>query len=88
MVETDANGGDGDDPAIWIHPTNKEQSRVITTTKSEEDAGLGIFALNGTQVGFIAAGEPNNVDVIYNFKAGDRTIDLAYAACREDNTLW
>jgi 3-phytase len=88
VAETDANGGDGDDPAIWINPTDRAQSRIITTTKSEEGAGLGVFDLSGKLLQTIPAGEPNNVDVIYNFQAGSRKIDLAYAACREDNTLW
>ncbi|KAK4155852.1 3-phytase [Chaetomidium leptoderma] len=87
VAETDANGGDGDDPAIWISPTDRGQSRIITTTKSEQGAGLGVFDLSGKLLQTIPAGEPNNVDVIYNFQAGDRKIDLAYAACRADNTL-
>lgn len=86
-AETQANGGDGDDPAIWIHPTDPAQSRIITTTKSEAGAGLGVFALNGTLLQTVAAGQPNNVDVIYSFQAGNRTVDLVYAACRADNTL-
>ncbi|KAI1169367.1 hypothetical protein F5B18DRAFT_20620 [Nemania serpens] len=87
VAETEANGGDGDDPAIWISPLNKTMSRIITTTKSEAGAGLGVFDLTGKRVQTITAAEPNNVDVIYNFLAGDKFIDLAYAACREDNTL-
>lgn len=87
-AETDANGGDGDDPAIWISPTDRGQSRIITTTKSEEGAGLGVFDLSGKLLQTIPAGEPNNVDVIYNFQAGARKIDLAFAACRDDDTLW
>jgi 3-phytase len=87
-AETDANGGDGDDPAIWISAKSKSDSRIITTTKSEAGAGLGVFNLNGKLLQTIAAGEPNNVDIIYGFQAGDRKIDLTYAACRADNTLW
>jgi 3-phytase len=34
------------------------------------------------------AQEPNNVDIIYNITIGNRRTDLAYAACRGDNTLW
>jgi 3-phytase len=86
--ETDAFGGDGDDPAVWIHPTDKSQSKIITTIKSEEGAGLAVFHLNGTTAQTISAGEPDNVDVIYGFQAGNRTVDLAFAACRDDNTLW
>jgi 3-phytase len=86
--ETDANGGDGDDPAVWISPVNANLSTIITTTKSEEGAGLAVFDLKGNLLQTMTAGEPNNVDVIYGFQIGDRTVDLAYAACREDDTLW
>lgn len=87
-AETDANGGDGDDPAIWISPINKMLSRIITTVKSEDGAGFGVFDLSGKKIQTITAEEPNNVDVIYNFPTGDKVVDLAYAACRGDNTLW
>ncbi|KAI8961530.1 3-phytase [Daldinia sp. FL1419] len=87
VAETDPHGGDGDDPAIWISPSNRSESRIITTTKSEDGAGLSVFDLNGKLLQSIDAGEPDNVDVIYNFQAGNRTIDLAYAACRTENTL-
>ncbi|EUC44820.1 hypothetical protein COCMIDRAFT_97291 [Bipolaris oryzae ATCC 44560] len=85
--ETEANGGDGDDPAIWIHATRPDQSKVITTTKSEEGEGFGVFDLQGKLLQHLTASEPNNVDIIYNFTVGNRTVDLAYAACRGDNTL-
>ncbi|KAL5335100.1 hypothetical protein BJX70DRAFT_332549 [Aspergillus crustosus] len=87
MYETDANGGDGDDPAIWISPKSPNLSTIITTTKSEIGAGLAVFDLAGNLLQTVAAGEPNNVDVIYGFEAGGRSVDLAYAACREDDTL-
>lgn len=86
--ETDANGGDGDDPAIWISPNNSNTSTIITTTKSGSGAGLAVFDLRGTLLQTISAEEPNNVDVIYGFRHGRRRVDLAYAACRGDDTLW
>lgn len=86
--ETDEHGKDGDDPAIWISQDQPENSRIITTTKSTEGAGLVVFDLQGTFLQHMAAGEPNNVDVIYGFPLGNRTVDLAYAACRTDDTLW
>ncbi|KAI0431951.1 hypothetical protein F5Y09DRAFT_174985 [Xylaria sp. FL1042] len=87
VAETDANGRDGDDPAIWISPIDKGLSRIITTVKSDVGAGFGVFDLTGKKIQTITAAEPDNVDVIYKFPAGDRSIDLAYAACRGDNTL-
>ncbi|KAK2008073.1 phytase [Colletotrichum eremochloae] len=85
--ETDQNGGDGDDPAIWISPVSAEKSRIITTTKSTVGAGLGVFDLTGKLLQTIPAAEPNNVDIIYNFQVGGRKVDLAFAACRGDDTL-
>ena len=86
--ETEANGGDGDDPAIWVHPTQPDQSRIITTTKSQGGEGFGVFDLEGKLLQHLTAQEPNNVDIIYGLPVGNSTVDLAYAACRGDNTLW
>jgi 3-phytase len=86
--ETESRLGDGDDPAIWISPESPEKSRVVTTMKSGKEAGLGVFDLAGNLLQSFPAGEPNNVDIIYGFQAGDRKVDLAFAACREDDTLW
>ncbi|CAI6334343.1 unnamed protein product [Periconia digitata] len=85
--ETAANGGDGDDPAIWIHPTDASQSKIVTTTKSEAGAGFTVFDLKGELLQHTPAEQPNNVDVIYNFTLGDKQTDLTFAACRGDNTL-
>ena len=84
--ETAANGADGDDPAIWVAP-RREDSRIVTTTKSEEGEGLAVFDLRGVRKGGIAAAEPNNVDVIPGFDLGGRKADLLFAACRGDDTL-
>lgn len=86
--ETDANGGDGDDPAIWISPVAPELSRIITTVKSEREAGLGVYDLQGKLVQAFPAPQPNNVDMIYGFQAGNRRVDLAFAGCRTESTLW
>lgn len=87
--ETAANGGDGDDPAIWISPANdKNKSTIITTTKSEVGAGLAVFDLRGNLLQTVSAAEPNNVDVVYGVRFGERVVDLAFAACRGDDTLW
>ncbi|KAF3034514.1 hypothetical protein E8E12_005713 [Didymella heteroderae] len=85
--ETEANGGDGDDPAIWIHPSQSDQSKIITTTKSQGGEGFGVFDLAGKLLQHSTASEPNNVDIIYGLPVGNRSVDLAYAACRGDNTL-
>ncbi|KAJ3184114.1 hypothetical protein HDU85_001965 [Gaertneriomyces sp. JEL0708] len=85
--ETGPAGIDGDDPAIWVHKKETAKSVVITTSKEEEDGGLHVFDLEGKSLQFVAAGRPNNVDVVYNFDFDGDKIDLAVAACRADNTI-
>jgi len=85
--ETAAGGADGDDPAIWLAST-PALSKIITTTKSDDNPGLTVFDLQGKKLQFVSSPEPNNVDVIYNFPISKaQKIDLTYAGCRGDNTL-
>ena len=81
--------GDSDDPAIWVHPTDSSQSLVITSLK---DGGLAVFDLNGQTLQTILPADYgdiryNNVDLIYGFKLGGQTVDLAIASDRENDTL-
>ncbi len=82
-------GADADDPAIYLHPNNPDQSLVITTLK---DAGLAVYDLEGELLQEISPPTPgdirfNNVDIVYNFQIGDETVDLAVATDRENDTL-
>ena len=52
------NAGDADDPAIYVHPDNPEQSFVITTFK---DGGLRVYDLAGEEIQSITP-ENNGVD--------------------------
>lgn len=71
--------GDGDDPAIWLHPTDPTKSLVIATAKN---GGLRVYDLNAAQVQSLLPGSAlvdgsnqasrlNNVDVQYGFKLAD-----------------
>jgi 3-phytase len=87
----DEKGGnaDGDDPAIWVNPLNSGESLVIVTKK---DAGLSVYDLSGQSLQDIPAppapsandraGRFNNVDVLYNFRLGNRSVDLAVVSDR------
>ncbi|MDJ0552975.1 MAG: phytase [Microcoleaceae cyanobacterium MO_207.B10] len=82
-------GIDSDDPAIYIHPNNPNQSLVIGTLK---DAGLAVYDLNGEILQEISPDTPgdiryNNVDIVYDFQIGDETVDLAVATDRANDTL-
>lgn len=69
---------DSDDPAIWIHPSDASNSRIIGTDKVEKAGGLYVFDLQGKIVQHIPGlDRPNNVDVVQNVSFGGRVIDLA-----------
>src|SRR5688572_22315589 len=53
------SGGDAaDDPAIWVHPTDRDLSVVIGTDK---ESGLAVYDLAGNQLQFLPHGSINNV---------------------------
>jgi len=88
--------GDGDDPAIWLHPTNASKSLVIATAKN---GGLRVYDLNATQVqsflnapsvvdGVRQASRLNNVDVQYGFRLSDGSrADVAVFSDRGQDRL-
>jgi 3-phytase len=72
-----------DDPAIWIHPNVPELSLILGTDKQ---GGLHIYNLDGTERAVIAReSHPNNIDVLYGFKLGARTVDLAVMTTRGEH---
>lgn len=86
-VETEPvrhQGDAADDPAIWIHPTHPARSLILGTDKR---GGLGVYDLDGREVAFLDVGRINNVDVRYNFRLGDRSVDLVFASNRSDDSL-
>jgi 3-phytase len=92
----DKKGGnaDADDPAIWVNSVNSSKSLVIATKK---DAGLSVYDLSGQSLQDISApsapsandrtGRFNNVDVLYNFRLGDRSVDLAVVSDRGSDRI-
>ena len=89
--QDDANSplrGDSDDPAIYVAKDTR-RSLVLATQK---DGGLVVFDLNGSVLQIVqpaAFGEIryNNVDIIYDFKFGDKKVDIAVASDRENDTI-
>lgn len=85
--ETDSapsKGDAADDPAIWIHPTDRTQSLVIGTNKG---GGLMVFGLDGKQLQYFDGIEPNNVDVRDGFERNGKPVSLALASDRAKNTI-
>ncbi|MDO3387279.1 phytase [Gilvimarinus sp. SDUM040013] len=77
-------GDAADDPAIWVHPTQPELSRVLGTDKKH---GLGVYSLQGQQLDMLETGRLNNVDLRYGFDFGDGVADIAVATQRDENSL-
>lgn len=77
-------GDAADDPAIWLHPTNPAQSRVLGTDKRN---GLAVYDLQGKQLQYLNVGRLNNVDVRSGFQLGEQQLDLAVASNRDHNSL-
>ncbi len=81
--------GDADDPAIWLHPTDPNQSFIAFTLK---DGGLVTLDLAGEIIQRIAPASYgderyNNVDVVYNFPLGGQKVDLFVASDQQNDTL-
>lgn len=70
-------GGDADDPAIWVHPTEASLSTIIGTAK---DAGLAVYDLAGRQLQHLPDGDINNVDLRYNFPLDGQSVALVTAS--------
>jgi 3-phytase len=81
-------GDAADDPALWVHPTAPERSRVLGPNKR---AGLHVYDLEGRELQFLASGRVNNVDVRQGVSFGaasdGQAMDLAVATQRDDLSL-
>ncbi|MFE7872608.1 phytase [Micromonospora humida] len=92
----DAAGGDADadDPAIWVHPTDRAGSLVIVTAKN---GGLRVYDLRARERQAVAtppapgpddeAGRFNNVDLVSGFRLAGRPVDLAVVTDRGRDQL-
>jgi 3-phytase len=87
VVVTEPTRHDTDDPAIWLHPTDRAQSLVIGTDK-DTDGALYVYNLDGKIVRRVGdLKRPNNVDVAYGFSLGGKPTDLAVTTEREMKRL-
>jgi len=77
-------GDAADDPVIWIHPTEPENSLILGTDKR---AGLYAYDLSGKAVQFLPTGMLNNVDLRQDITVGDWQGDLVVASNRSDDTI-
>lgn len=89
LADTDEGGqADADDPAIWHHPTDLAQSRVICVAKN---GGLRVYDLEGRVVQSVTPDPEtiryNNVDILTGVRVGRETIDIAVVSDRLNDLL-
>jgi 3-phytase len=87
IAETDpvAHSGDAaDDPAIWVHPTNRALSTIIGTDKL---GALEVYDLSGRRLHRYAVGDVNNVDLRYRFALAGGVVDLVVASDQITDSL-
>ena len=77
-------GDAADDPAIWVHPTAPEQSRILGTNKKQ---GMLVYDLQGRQTQMLASGRLNNVDLRQDLRFGSERFDLALATQRDEQAM-
>jgi len=73
-----------DDPAVWIHPYNPSKSILYGSDKT---GGIVSYDLSGNILSFIAAGRINNIDIAYNLKLQNTTIDICGGTNRSLNAI-
>ncbi|MEM7658208.1 MAG: phytase, partial [Bacteroidota bacterium] len=83
-VVAEASLDAADDPALWVHPENPDQSILIGSNKK---GGLHLYALDGKEIGYFPVGNINNVDVLADFQLGDQSIVLVGGSNRSDQSL-
>ncbi|MDA3613920.1 phytase [Polluticaenibacter yanchengensis] len=87
VIITDTVEFDTDDPAIWLHPTDKAQSLIIGTDK-ETGGGIYAFDLNGKIVKKLTGLQrPNNIDIAYGLSLNSKPTDIAVFTERKANKI-
>lgn len=81
-IEDDA----ADDPSIWVNPQDSSKSLIIGTVKH---FGIEVYNLQGKRLQSYPTGDPNNIDVAYNFVLGNgEHIDLVGCSERSKNEIY
>ncbi len=83
-VRSAAGEDAADDPAIWIHPTQPEASRIYGSNKR---AGIVAYDLQGQESAFYPVGRINNIDVIQGISHGNLSYDLLGGTNRTNQSL-
>jgi 3-phytase len=81
----DDEARDQDDMCIWIHPTDRALSRIITSDKKADR--LFVYDLHGVTVQSIPTPKPGNIDLRCGIPLGRGTADLVAFNQRQGESL-
>lgn len=89
LRETAPEAHQTDDPAIWVNRKDRSQSLILGTVKmAAPDGAVAVYRLDGSRLMTIPnVDRPNNIDVAYGVRLGQRKIDIAVATERNKNQL-
>ncbi|MEY4515854.1 MAG: hypothetical protein RL180_200 [Pseudomonadota bacterium] len=89
----ESSPADMDDPAVWLHPTDRSKSLIVAAAKL---GGLRVYDLNAQLITRLPAATDatgkivnrfNNVDVQYDFNLNGTRVDLVVASDRLQDKL-
>lgn len=73
-----------DDPAVWIHPDDPSKSIIYGSNKK---GGIAAYNLSGAEIAYAELGQINNIDVAYNLRILNETIDVCGGTNRTTNAI-
>jgi len=76
---------DQDDMCIWIHPTDRAKSTVITADKAANR--VFVYDLAGKALQSVRVGKPGNIDLRYGFSLGGRKVDIVALNRRSNDAI-
>lgn len=84
-VKADSPDGDSaDDPAVWLHPANPENSLIFGSNKQ---FGIHSYDLKGNEKQFVEYAQINNVDIRQNVTLNGKTYDILAGSNRTDKSV-
>jgi len=97
-IDMYGSGDNADDMCLWLHPTDPSKSVILGNNKSgDANGGIYSFALNGGRSDgagswglgnwFDQGKKINNVDLRYNFQAGDDKWDIVVGSNRTNDRI-
>lgn len=83
-IRAEVGADAADDPAVWIHPSDPTKSIIYGSNKL---GGIAAYDLTGKEIMYTEQGSVNNIDIAYNLKLKDETIDICGGSNRTRDAI-